>query len=81
MKLEGVFVSNVEDIDKCEKLGIDWKPETTNYPMLLNENDVKAAYIDNKGDIIIYLGSYDEDAQWRIKYNKEFWDKLNAKFK
>ena len=81
MKTEAVFVTNAEDYEKCESMGIKWKPETDYFPFLFDLDDVKASYIDAKGDIIVYLELISEDSQWRFRYNKELWNKLETKFK
>jgi len=80
MKSKAAFVTNFDEIEKCDSMGIEWKPETANYPFLFNLEDVKAAYIDIEGDIIVYLEIIQEDSQWRLKYDKELWTKLEQKF-
>jgi len=80
MKSEAVFVTNYAQLEDCESMGIKWNPETDYFPFLFNLTDVKAAYIDAKGDIILYLEVITEETQWRMKYDKELWTKLEAKF-
>ncbi len=81
MKTEAVFVTNFDEKEKCESMGISWKPETGYFPFLFDMNDVKAAYIDSKGDIIVYLEVIAEETQWRMRYNKELWQELETKLK
>ena len=80
MKSQAVFVTNYEELEKSETMNIPWKPETTEYPFLFDIKDVKAAYKDKEGDIIVYLEVVAEETQWRLRYNKELWEKLETKF-
>ena len=81
MKSEAVFITNSEDYDRCKSMNIPWEPETDHFPFLFDINDVKASYVDSKGDIIVYLETISEDTSWRLKYNKELWETLQLKFK
>ena len=81
MKTEAVFVTNFDQLEKCESMNIPWKAETDYFPFLFDINDAKAAYIDAKGDIIVYLEVITEDTQWRMKFDKELWKQLEEKFK
>lgn len=80
MKGNAIFVTNFDQLEKCESMNIPWEPETAAYPFLFKLEDVKASYIDKEGDIIIYLEAIKEDNQWRLKYDEDIWNKLKTKF-
>jgi len=80
MKVQALLVTNLNEIDKCEDMNIEWTPEYKSFPFLLDLSDVKMAFIDKEGDINVYLGGFSDEYQVKLEYKKELWEQLSERF-